>query len=460
MNQKSHAEIKENRTFSSEELGLISFELEKFHGLFYVFWGISNPQFAESINGQPLSTLCVTFDEKGHNTGLFINPNFWDSLTNYEKIFYICHECLHVSLNHGIRALEIPLESRIIANQAMDVIVHESLVSYFKFNRSQITNSEKFCWFDTVFPNQKIDPNKTFEHYYNLLIGKLDKKQLANQKSGSFSGKSEEDEKSDTDLIIPDDHSGFYDHGDKISEMINEMEENLNDMEKESIKKFIDQKCEKQPEISNQGGKAAGTSPGGSWKILNIQNVKKKKKWETVINKWASKYLTENHKEAEQWARINRRLSFVSEYGLLLPSDMEIDEFEEDEKKIDVWFFQDTSGSCAHLAERFFKAAKTLPPNRFNIRMFCFDTSVYETSLKTQKLYGFGGTCFVAIEKEIQKLIKNEKIKYPDSIFVVTDGYGTNVAPQFPKKWYWFLSENHTSCIPKESKTFMLKDFE
>ena len=119
----------------------------------------------------------------------------------------------------------------------------------------------------------------------------------------------------------------------------------------------------------------------------------------------------------------------------------------------------DTSGSCFNLAERFFKAALTLNPKKFNIRLFCFDCSVVETDIKSQKLYGGGGTSFKAIEDKIQEIVgKGEK--YPHAVFIITDGYGNKVIPQFPKKWHWFLSENYLNFIPKESHKYMLNDFE
>jgi hypothetical protein len=139
----------------------------------------------------------------------------------------------------------------------------------------------------------------------------------------------------------------------------------------------------------------------------------------------------------------------------------EIDEIKQVYDRIDVWFFQDTSGSCVDYAKRFFAAAASLPQDRFRVRLFCFDTKVYETSLKTGKLYGFGGTCFDIIEDSIQSTCKKEDIPYPEVVFIVTDGYGNNVYPEYPKKWYWFLTEHSSDyCIPNECHKYELKDYE
>ena len=109
---------------------------------------------------------------------------------------------------------------------------------------------------------------------------------------------------------------------------------------------------------------------------------------------------------------------------MFLPSEMEIDERDFEKTQIDVWFFLDTSGSCWNLKDRFFTAAASLPPERFNIRLFCFDTVVKETTLESKKVYGGGGTCFKILEEEIQKEIR-QGAEYPTGVFVITDGYGT-----------------------------------
>jgi hypothetical protein len=163
-------------------------------------------------------------------------------------------------------------------------------------------------------------------------------------------------------------------------------------------------------------------------------------------------------KEEDSWVHPNRRFNLISS-EFMLPSTYEIEA--PNKERVEVWFFLDTSGSCSHLGERFFKAAASLPENRFDVKLFCFDTGVYPTSLKEKKLYGFGGTCFHQIEDYIQQETKAKNKKYPKAVFVVTDGYGSDVYPEHPKKWHWFLTPHHsTSNIPKECNKYNLKDFE
>lgn len=417
----------ETEQFSQEEFLLLSRELEKFHSIFYKIWEVGKPVFSDIVQ-----TAAVGFNEEGKCVQFICNKSFWEGLSLKQKTFTLSHEMLHIILNHGIRLTD--KSTRDIANIAQDLVINNMLVTKFGFNKNEIDPEEKFCWFSNIFKNNKdIKTDENFEYYFNLLKSDV---------NSNFSG------------TLVDDHNLFA--GISSEEFIDSIQGNIPDNVKESVKEMIESHYEEYQSTSTQAGKTGGNI----WKIVDTKPVPKKRKWETVISKWASKYIVNSYKEEEQWARINRRFINISS-DLIIPSEMEIEENDTENKKIDVWFFQDTSGSCAHLAERFFRAAKTLPEDRFNIRMFCFDTSVYETSLKSGRLYGFGGTSFTCIENFIQKSLMSKEIdKFPDAIFVITDGYGDYVTPSNPENWHWFLSTGYAGCIQGNCKIYKLSDFE
>lgn len=441
--------MSEETTISQEEWFSLSNELEKYHAVFYKMWKMGKPVFTNSM-----PTAFVGFDREGNQIIFGINPKFWNTLDLYNKALIICHECLHVILNHGQRINKNFPE---LSNVTQDVVVNHILLSRYGFNRDLIKNWQKYCWIDTVFKGKKdVKKDETYEYYFNL----LEKAECGVAKSGDGEG-SGDGGKGDGDgngtaqngsqqPQTIDDHSKLGDFGEEeTKEIIEKLNEELNDGEKNTLKPLIDKHLD-------NNSKIAGKTAGNYWCFAEVGEVKKKSKWETVIKKWASKQMKEDGSN-EQWARLNRRFSFVGN-DLMLPSEMECDNFEDE--KIDVWFFQDTSGSCAGFKDRFFKAAKSLPTTKFNIRLHCFDTQVYETSLESRKLSGFGGTSFVCIESYIKAKINKEKKPYPLAVFVITDGYGDHVIPEKPKNWYWFLSEECYNYIPNESKKYMLKDFE
>lgn len=434
---------------TDDEFFEISRNLQDKHAIFYKFWELGAPRFTESI-----STACVTFDKEGFQTGFYFNPDFWENNDQYSREFFIAHEMLHIILNHGARAKDSSKQMKDMINIAMDVVVNHTLVNKFGFHRSKINNADNYCWVDTVFSDEEVPDDKTFEFYFNKIKDEF-------EEMGGM-----------PDLV--DDHEGFWGEG-ELKDVIKELNEFLDDFEKdETLEEVIKEhynEDEEDKESDKGGSKGRSANGTGSWVFLSqTKKVKKKRKWEEVIKNWASPYLKSDYKEVEQWARVPRRMEFfhnrVGQENIYLPSDMDVEDLYEDDTKIEVYFFLDTSGSCWDLKDRFFKAAESLPEDRFQVRLFCFDTSVKETTLASRRIYGGGGTRFDIMESHIQKVMREEKVKYPHAIFVITDGDGGPVSPMHPDRWYWFLEDNrwswgsNTRYIPKKSKTYQLKDFE
>jgi len=118
----------------------------------------------------------------------------------------------------------------------------------------------------------------------------------------------------------------------------------------------------------------------------------------------------------------------------------------------------DTSGSCWGLAPRFFRAAKSLNPEKFDVQFFAFDTDVYKVDLKKNKLDGGGGTSFRCITDYVYK--KHTQNPY---VWVITDGWGNgaSIPEDQRKKWNWFLTNDGTTAyIPNGCKIYSLKNFE
>jgi len=429
------------KNLTNEEFLLIARDLEIHHAVFAKIWNIGKPRFTDKI-----PTAAVSFDKEGNHLDFQFNPEFWEKLKPYERNFVICHECLHVILNHGSRLKEL---NKDLGNVAADVVINEMLLSGFGFEREKLEWVDKNgCWLDTVFKDHKppVDKDRSMEYYYNLLKKEMKEQIQEALKNGG--------------IKIVDDHEGMggmdpTDLEDVLGDVLNE----LNDGEKETLDKAFK---EANPEEVQECSKEAGTMPGNLEITVKVGFVKKKKKWETVIHRWANRFIRQNDRDHEQWARVNRRFVGItsSNGSLFLPSEMEIEEREDVKRRIKVLFFQDTSGSCVHLAERFFKAAKSLPKERFDVEMYCFDTRIYATTLESGKLYGFGGTSFSILEDKCMQVCKNDLSKYPKAVFVISDGYGDYVNPKKPKNWYWFLDPYYTNYIPKECNTFKLTDFE
>lgn len=445
----------------------IARHLDMHHAFFYQIWEMGVPRLTFAIK-----TAAVRFDKNGHKLEFLFNPAFWKSCSQYKKIFVICHEFLHVLLNHGIRIKDCEVD--LFANYAGDIVINHLLIDKFGFEREKIEGWENYCWIDTLFAHlDNVLPNKSLEYYYGILdqncividqqayMDMLKKQNDGGGKGGGKGNSSKSKEKITSKTV--DDHSGLSstEEPNLQKEIKDKIDKGLNDEEKEDLaNKLNSEEGESAAAIEKDkhNNLRAGTLAGNLIYYANIRNqVKKKRKWETVIQKWSRKF-KKGDCEVEQWARNSRRFSFLGE-NLMLPSEHE-DEMKE-ESMIDVFFLLDTSGSCSHLADRFWTAARSLPEDRFIIHLHCFDTKVYEVDMKVGKLYGFGGTSFASIENYIQEKKRKEEIKtYPQAVFVITDGYGDSFTPERPENWYFFLSENYLEKIPEKANIFMLKDFE
>lgn len=420
---------------------------ERFHSIFYAIVDMGYPVFTDS---EKVPTACVRFDRAGLNIAFEFNENFWDTLDDYSRAFIICHECLHVILNHGARTTDCINPYH--ANLALDVVVNHLLCDKFGFERDRVDGAENLCWRDTVFAGVKevVEPNRSFEYYYDLMMRSIP-----------------EDQKIKVSLV--DDHSGLKDFdspefGKAAGETV------AGRVGKGEIQDFLDKtkgdvpkpsKDTETPEHPPGGHGSVGEPPVvGSLRHICSVTAIFKKKWETIIKTWESR--AREYADEEQWVHKARRMAIVGD-ELSLPADHEEEGFSKN--KLDVFFFLDSSGSCWHLKDRFFAAAASLNPKKFNVRLFCRTTEVMETSLESKVMSGNGSDDFRCMENFIQKELKEGKIKkYPAAVFHITDGHdcsGVMVNPQIPSRWYWFLTEQSTEAwIPKKCNIYKLNDFE
>jgi predicted metal-dependent peptidase len=436
-----------------EEYNEISRGLDKYHAIFYQMWELGHPRLTFDI-----PRAAVSFDANGEKFEFLFNPLFWKQSDRYTKEFVICHECLHVILNHGVRIKDSKSNQLIqfLINQCLDVVINHMLVDNFNFDRKSVQNQENLCWIDTVFQQdaKTVEKNRAFEYYYGLLKNKVSQ----DLSSGKFIFVSSDGTATEMDAETLDVHDLLDTVDDKkLSEKLSqEINKKLNENDRKSLVDKLSKTGEGYKQLNQKNEQQAGTGTGGLLRSIKFAPIKKKKKWETVIKKWSLRFKSDDQ-NVEQWVKQNRRTQNF-DTNLLLPADVDEDVAKHD--RIEVWFFLDTSGSCIGLADRFFNAARSLPHDKFIIKLFCFDTKVMDLDIGKNKVFGGGGTDFQILENRIQSEIKKTNRKYPEAVFVITDGYGTSVSMKHPKRWYWFLSTNYRNYIPKDCNVFNLSQYE
>jgi len=445
-----------------EEFFQIARRLEEYNSVFSELWRMGTPIMTDNYGGKPVLTAEVHFDDENRAIKIYINPHLWARLDEDQRLFILCHECLHVVFNYGFRVMA--LDDKYNANVAADVAINQILARDFMFYREDIDPHDELCWQNNGFLKTLPDVEKmqTLEYYYNKLSNEIGKKsggkgEKMDGSLGDEEGRGQGEPGDGMQFFLGNHENLSKEDCEATEEICKKLNETLSQEEKEALREMIEQHFVENEDDTKPH--SPGTSAGGVWVFIEKKPVKHKKKWETIIKKWANTQIRPDRRDIEQWTMINRRFVLLPR-DLIIPSEMEMDAMNEEKKKIEVWFFQDTSGSCSGYRNRFFAAAESLPPKRFDIKMHCFDTQVYETTLESRKLYGFGGTSFHPIENYI---LANSKGKggYPKAVFIITDGYGTNVRPKHPEKWYVFLTPGGSrGNFPKECNFFELKNFE
>jgi hypothetical protein len=413
----------------------ISKSLECHHGIFQKFWSIMDVRFfPETHEG---GTIQIEYNRKTKKITLVFSKKFWDARTEKQKQFLICHEMMHLCFSHLIQ-YGFDDKNQLVLNICNDIVINELLFESFGFDKKELCSDETFAPMlkDNVFGNLQslIPEDYSSNELYNLYMKHFPPPPQGQSPHHSFHSLSGEDLAEINELMKKElENSGLP----------------LEQFNKELKNKGLELK-EKKPN-SETTHKKAGTEAGNSFLLVNTSRIVYKKKWETIIKKWvlASREL----EEGPQWIFKDRRYECLPP-DIVLQSNGITDKYKKNRLKVAL--FLDTSGSCSHLAERFFQAAESMPPDRFEVDVFCFDTEVYPTKLKTKELFGFGGTSFSCINDYIESNCPEKHSAY----FIITDGMGDEVSPKNPEKWFWFLSENYKDLIPKKSKVFMLENFE
>lgn len=411
---------------STREIMDISFAMQKYHGIFKKLWEITRPIYTDNKH---IPTAEVSTDLDGNFFKFMINKDFFSSLSKDEQYFIIVHEFLHLILGHPMRT--VPLDNNgIISSIAVDLVVNNAAITRFGMHKNVIDPDNVYCWIENSFDleiHPEINEFKSMEFYYYALlahgnsnIGKL-------VSSHNFS-------KIDRKML---------------SDILKKISGELSDKENKILKSLMD---------GQKTNLKAGKEDGTEWFVFTPTTHRKTKKWESIIINWCARALSVKEKECVNWHTKPRRLFFIDDH-LNIPTVTLENHKLNDRDKLNVFLFQDISGSCSNYADRFYNLSLTIPADKFNVHYYAFDTKVQEFS--KDGMYIGGGTSFSIIETFIHDMMDSDNIKYPDAVFVLTDGAGDTIDPTIPSRYYWLLTDgSQLNYIPSESHTFDISEFE
>ena len=425
------------RLMSYEEQLTIAASLEDYHKCFFIFFEMSSISFSDEV-----PTAGVRFPQFG-KPSMMINEVFWDALTPREKQFVICHECLHVMLDHGVRnGLSVPGATPRLVNMAQDITINEMIVNLFGFDREDIREWKKYCWIDTCFDDPGvISRNETFLYYLEKLI----KNPPKDEKDGGPSIFDEHGLKPDGQFQPAGGGTETQTEKENKQDAANTIAAEMTAEELENILKSL-------PEAGE-----AGSMSGMLESLIAVKGKRVHLKFKHLIRKLKKTSLKEVPIDVESFTKDDRRFNDVLSRGdILLPGKAEISKLSAD--RLLTLVFMDVSGSCLQFLKTFNQVFRAFDEERkiFETRLFIFDTTVTEVKPGDRARIG-GGTKFDIIEKKCIALEEEYK-RYPDCVVVITDGDGTPVDPKAPTKWIWLLTPKDSTkkYIPTKSRTFSI----
>lgn len=355
-----------------------------------MFYGI----FLSELNKEfslRVPTACVSKFPGSNQIKLLINPVFWDSISENEKIFILCHEIMHVVEYAWEVEKEFGIDRHELFNIAADLSINTSLEH---LERSSSLKVIKGAMMPELFPDIPMKRKESSLYYYNLLKNNEDKLPKF-AKEACMAG-----------LTLGDIISGKAD----LHPTWKELTDGLSDIEKEILKRNIVRQVQ---EVAESTQKQQGILPADvESKLPKITPIKQVLNWKHLFKQFIGFVTTSSRKLTKQ--RPNKRFGWM-------PG-------KRDEYKVAGVVLTDSSGSMSN--NDLMRANQEL----YNIwkagaklHFACWDDGVGELKAYDGKMEfertKCGGTC---IDPTLEFIKSNHRKYNWQFAVIITDGYFNN----------------------------------
>ena len=402
---------------------------------------VSNIEFKENLKYHTVAT-------DGKN--VYVDPNYFESLSENERIFTIAHEIMHIKFMHMFRLKDKDGKKRDpdLWNIATDAIINANL------ERDGFTIKEGYV-------NMPEALNYSAEELYQKLLEEKEKKQKEQQnqqkqeqedEKNSNKGKSDKDENqnSNEEKLQGDDHSLWEDafkqqnskekeQKDKQSQKQEENDEQQIDMNFDERGEFEDNRKEKREKFKSRREKTQKDLRNVKEEMTKLGNIGESKEaidWKVLLRR-------EVEKTETIWSQ--RRSIAENNFAYRLEEN-DLEDEAETEVMIDV------SGSVdENMVKGFLRQLKPLLKES-KLQVGCFDTKFYGfKNIQTLKdinnfsIPGGGGT---DLDLPVRSFSKKREINK----IIFTDGYGYMPKEDLKKEnviWLVYGKKNFQPCCGK-----------
>ena len=422
-----------------------------------------------------------------------VDTEWYDSADESAKAFFFCREGLRLLARHNVRKPEEKQLAK-IWGLASDVVLDSLLNEYYFL---EVPESEPLPFHIEYEGDLVVE--SVYQYLLDMLPDDPDGGEGGEGEDGEGKGKSKGDSKgkgkskgssgdgSDKDDDTEKDKGGSdsdKDDDDKKDDKGNgkgdkeEEEEDKSDS-KESADDDVDEEGldtllegslknvtsidEEEAEEIDKISLSAGNGDSTLLLIAQAKKIVPKRKWETIVHEWASNAL--NSAPVETMAVVPKHLTVILDQ-LNGRVEGKMNQPIILKEKIHVAFYADTSGSCVRYYQRFMDAALSLPEDKFDVKLYCFDTRVYPISRKEivekgqASMKGGGGTSFQPLINETVRIEREEGRRVVN--FVITDAefYDSYSLPEEGRFRWHFMLVDHSSPPPTGCRKYKLSEFE
>lgn len=394
--------------------------------------------YPEMVSEYP-KTAGVRWNSDKKKVEFMFNTKFCDSLDFLHFNFAVAHEAAHVFGGHifmlksemdklknrGASQKEINLWVHRF-NKAADCVVNDSLVNLYGMPRCEFPNDKGEC---TILYGKEVVGCDCHD------LSVTDVMSLLPEEDSGQAGDVDNHELWKS--FFNEDGSVNRDFVDSIKDFVEENIGNaaLSDDDAEKIRKI--QKAMEQ--CSDAYSREAGQSTSGSTRKVKASAAAVR--WERLLFR-----KVEKNKFEDRWSKRNRKLEGVSD-DIILPTSVS-------KETEEIFIAIDCSGSIDWEALELFVSVVKNTPKRFKINAITFNMSCQPFDIRKDEVRSGGGTSFSIIEQYIQDNFK----KYPKAVFVLTDGGGNFVKPQWSNRWTWMLYGYSDEQYCKGMTTYKLEN--
>jgi len=241
-----------------------------------VFYGLFLTEISKYFDKR-IPTACLAKHPAAKIPVMLFNPDFWDKLTEKQRMFLVLHEIGHYINSSFIMSKEFSLESP-LDNIAMDLNLNSILMNNYDEELEFIEEG----MLPKNFKELKLEEKKDTLYYYNILKQAKDQKEATKGQDDSLAGEPGNKQGSSGCKELDD----LLDNQEKIDNhpTFAELTEGMSDVEKEVLKRDIINRLEK---ISEDVSKQNGTIPKHLEGLSNrIKKVKETVNWKALFRRF------------------------------------------------------------------------------------------------------------------------------------------------------------------------------